>query len=320
MNVIISNKYQAMLESLDIDVIKNLNGEFEVDEIIKSFQNFYFQRMILDITAIKDYKSIKNIQKLSISLDMNKVILLLDDSPESTSTEYLSKLISMGIYNFTKNVEGIMYLYSNPNSYRDVAHIQQLEIEQPAQVQVAGEIVHTTTGARIIGIKNVTKEAGSTTLSYLMKQELENNYSVAAIEVDKRDFIFFKGKNLISTTSTEIGNVIAKNSDFEVLIVDINGSKAAENLCHMVIYLLEPSTIKLNRMMLISSKAIKDLEEKRVVLNRSLLSASDVGDFEYESRLKVFYNMPPINDRSTNIVEVNKLLIKLGFDRQQVIE
>ena len=60
--------------------------------------------MILDITAIKDYKNIKNIQKLSISLDMNKIILLLDDSAESTSTEYLSKLISMGIYNFTKNV------------------------------------------------------------------------------------------------------------------------------------------------------------------------------------------------------------------------
>lgn len=320
MNVIISNKYQAMLESLDIDVIKSLNGEFEVDEIVNSFKNFYFQRMILDITAIKDYKNIMNIQKLSISLDMNKVILLLDDSAESTSTEYLSKLISMGIYNFTKNVEGIKYLYGNPNSYRDVAHIQQLEIEQPNPVEVAGEIVHTTTGARVIGVKSVTKEAGSTTLTYLMKQELENNYTVAAIEVDKRDFIFFKGEDMISTTSAEIGNVIAKNNDFEVLIVDINGSKSAESLCHMVIYLLEPSILKLNRMMLVSTKALKDLESKRVVLNRSLLSATDVGDFEYESRLKVFYNMPPVNDREKNIVAVNKLLIKLGFDRQQVIE
>lgn len=320
MNVIISNKYQSMLESLDIDVIKSLNGEFEVDEIIKSFENFYFQRMILDVTAIKDYKNIKNIQKLSISLDMNKVILLLDDSVESTSTEYLSKLISMGIYNFTKNIEGIMYLYNNPNSYRDVAHIQQLEVEQPTPVEMAGEIVHTTTGSRIIGIKGVTKEAGSTTLTYLMKQELENNYTVAAIEVDKRDFIFFKGKNLISTTSTEIGNVIAKNNDFEVLLVDINGSKSAENLCHVVLYLLEPSIIKINRMMLVSAKALKELEDKRVVLNRSLLSASDVSDFEYESRLKIFYNMPPLNDREKNNVEVNKLLLKLGFDRQQVIE
>lgn len=320
MNVIISNKYQSMLESLDIDVIKSLNGEFEVDEIIKSFENFYFQRMILDITAIKDYKNIKNIQKLSISLDMNKVILLLDDSVESTSTEYLSNLISMGIYNFTKNIEGIMYLYNNPNSYRDVAHIQQLEIEQPAPAEVAGEIVHTTAGSRIIGIKGVTKEAGATTLTYLMKQELENNYTVAAIEVDKRDFIFFKGKNLISTTSTEIGNAIAKNNDFEVLLVDVNGSKSAESLCHAVIYLLEPSIIKINRMMMVSAKALKELEDKRVVLNRSLLSASDVSDFEYESRLKIFYNMPPLNDRGKNIVEVNKILLKLGFDRQQVIE
>lgn len=320
MNVIISNKYQTMLESLDIDIIKSLNGEFEVDEIVKSFSNFYFQRMILDITAIKDYKDIKNIQKLSISLDMNKIILLLDDSPESTSTEYLSKLISMGIYNFTKNLEGIMYLYNNPNSYRDVAHIQQLEFEQPEPIQIGGEVVHTTTGSRIIGIKGITKESGSTTLTYLMKKELENNYSVAAIEVDKRDFMFFKSDNLISTTSTEIGNVIAKNNDFEVLLVDINGSKSAEGLCHMVIYLIEPSTIKLNRMMLIGNKVLKELENKKVVLNKSLLTSTDVSDFEFESRLQVFFNMPPLDDRSKNIAKVNELLIKLGFDRQQVIE
>ena len=42
---------------------------------------------------LKDYKDIRNLQKLSISLDMDKVILLLDDSPESTLSEYLSKLI-----------------------------------------------------------------------------------------------------------------------------------------------------------------------------------------------------------------------------------
>src|SRR5574344_976591 len=176
MNVIVSNKYQSMLESLDIDVIKSMNGEFDADEIISTFQNFFFQRMILDITAIKDYKDVMNLQKISISLDMSKVILLLDDSVECNSNEFLSKIISMGIYNFTKNADGIKYLYNNPNSYRDVAHIQQLEFEQPAPVEVAGEIVHTTTGARIIGIKGITKEAGSTTLVYLMKQELENNY------------------------------------------------------------------------------------------------------------------------------------------------
>ena len=56
MYVIISNKYRAMLAGLDIEVMKAINGEFEVDEIIDMFSNFYYQMMILDITAIKNYK------------------------------------------------------------------------------------------------------------------------------------------------------------------------------------------------------------------------------------------------------------------------
>ena len=126
MNVIIANKYKEMLDSLDIDVIKSMDGEFTVDEIVERFSNFFFQRMILDITAVKDYKDLRNIQKLSVNLDMDKVILLLDDSSESSSALYLSRLISMGIYNFTRNKEGILYLLNHPNSYRDVAHIHQL--------------------------------------------------------------------------------------------------------------------------------------------------------------------------------------------------
>ena len=63
MNVIIANKYKEMLDSLDIDVIKSMDGEFTVDEIVERFSNFFFQRMILDITAVKDYKNLKNIQR-----------------------------------------------------------------------------------------------------------------------------------------------------------------------------------------------------------------------------------------------------------------
>ena len=310
MNVIIANKYQTMLQSLNIDVIKVLTGEFEVDDIISSFQNFYFQRMIIDVTAIKNYRDIRVIQKLSISLDMEKVILLLDDSPETNSSEYLSQLISMGIYNFTKNIDGVLYLYNNPNSYRDVAHIHQIENESKGSV-ASGD-------TRIIGIKGVTKESGATTLTYLMKNELENYYSVAAIEVDKRDFMFLLFINLVSSTSVEIGNTVAKYSDCEVILIDVNTSSAALELCHDVIYLIEPSIIKLNRVMMINAKSFKDLASKNLVLNKSLLNNKDVMDFEYESRLKVMFNMPPLNDRDKNIPEVNELLKKMGFDRQRV--
>lgn len=318
MNVIISNKYQSMLEGLEIDVIKTLNGEFEVEEIINQFQNFFFQRMILDITAIKNYRDIRNIQKLSISLDMDKVILLLDDSVEGTSGDYLSKLISMGVYNFTKNAEGIMYLYNNPNSYRDVAHIQQLENNSVAEEVIVEKYENNVVGTKIIGIKNVTKQSGATTLTYMMRNILKKNYSVVAIEVNKSDFRYFNDKSLVSTTNYEIGNMIAKYNDNDVILIDINDSKQAEELCHEVLYLVEPSIIKLNRLMLVNPSIFKELGRKdsKIVLNQSLLSSKDVQDFEYESGVKIYYNMPPLDERSKQMDELNSMLIKLGFSRQ----
>ena len=93
MNVIISNKYLALLANLDIDVIKSINGEFTVDELIAQFSNFYYNKMIIDITAIKGYQDINVIQQLSVNFDMSKVILLLDDSETVNSPMYLSQLV-----------------------------------------------------------------------------------------------------------------------------------------------------------------------------------------------------------------------------------
>ena len=214
MNVIVSNKKQQMLETLNVEIIKELNGEFEVDtlvenyiKIIEMFKNFYYQRMILDITALKDYEDIKTIQKLSLSLDMNKVILVLDENSNTISPEFMSKLISIGVYNFTTNLEGIMYLYNSPNNYRDVAHLHIIEAPVVAAVAPTPEIQTNTvyvdryiesepvvSGPRVIGIKNVTKQSGATTLTYMMKKELATKYSVAAIEVEKSDFRFFNDR------------------------------------------------------------------------------------------------------------------------------
>lgn len=320
MNVIIANKYQSMLDSLNIDVIKRLNGEFDVDDIVNQFQNFFFQRMILDITALKNYKDIKTLQKLSISLDMDKIIILLDDTVEGSSDEFLSKLISMGIYNFTKNIDGIMYLYNNPNSYRDVAHIQQLDTTSSGEQVVIEKYDEANKGTRIIGIKNITKQSGATTLTYMMKKQLEKHYSVVALELNKSDFKYFNEKQMYSTINAEIGNMIAKYNDKDVILIDINDSTQAESLCHEVLYLVEPSVIKLNKLMLTNSNAFKNLKGKKIILNQSLLSPKDVLDFEYESRTKVFYNMPPLDEREKSIHALNVFLYKIGFSKQQNTE
>ncbi len=307
MNVIIANKNKDLLNSLNIDVIQRLDGEFSADEIIKTFSNFFYNKMFLDITAIKDYKNVTNLQKLSMTLDMDKVILLLDDDPESGSSSFLSKLISLGIYNFTRNKEGLMYLYNHTNTYRDVAHIHKLG-------NVTTEVSETIIEKEkyVLGFKNITSDAGSTTLIYMLKKVLSNNYNVLAIEVNKKDFIFFHDENMISTTATELGNTIMKYPNVDLFLVDLNDSND-DRVCNDVIYLIEPSTIKLNRMILVNRRVFDRLKGKKIVLNKSLLTSKDISAFEFEASSSIYYNLPPMNDKEDNSQILMPFLSKLGF-------
>ncbi len=318
MNVIVANKYRDALATLDIDVIKKLDGEFTVEEIIESFKNFFFQRMILDVTALKDYKDIKTIQKLSLALDMDRLILLLDGSPEVTNPEYLSDLISMRIYNFTMNVEGVMYLYNNPNSYRDVAQYHQLDTyhDVNAPVAPAPTMEFGSNSCRVIGIKNITDGAGATTLTYIMKKQLERNYSVVALEIGKRDFVYFGDEKMYSITDGELGNNISKYNSNDVILVDINNSISAEGLVDDMLYLVEPSKIKLNKLLSKNMNAFTKYKNKKIVLNKSLLNKQDVMDFEYETKTTTFYNVPPLYDQENSNSSLDKLLSKLGFAKQ----
>ena len=327
MNVIIANKNRAILDQLNIDVIKKIEGEFDADSIVENFKNFFYQRMILDITAIKGYKDIRNLQKLSVSLDPDKIILLLDDSVETSDPSYLSKLISIGIYNFTKNLDGIMYLYNTLNTYRDVAYIHQIEpvvqpqVQQqrnmfvaPVSIQTASQS-NTGMGRRIIGIKNVTKQSGSTTLTYMMYNRLSKFYDTVAVEVGKSDFKFFNNQNLRTIDSNGVSDFIIKNGNKEIILVDTNDDGHALELCTDVIYLLEPSVIKLNKMMMIHPDMLGKLKNEKVVLNQSLLTHRDVLDFERESGLKIYYNMPPLDERCSNSKDLDAFLMSLGFNR-----
>lgn len=327
MNVIVSNKQKNLFDNLNIEIIKDLNGQFDVDDLISGFKNFFFQKMILDITALKDYEDIKTMQKLSLSLDMNKVILVLDENSNTVSPEFMSKLISLGIYNFTTNLEGIMYLYNSPNTYRDVAHLHIIEAPiveaAPAQnpetntvyVDRYVTVEQPVKKNRIIGIKNVTKQSGATTLTYMMKKMLQKNYSVVAIEVENSDFRFFNDRELLSATNGNIGSLVNKHKEKDVILIDVNRSENAIDLCDEVIYLIEPSLPKLNRLMIINSRILSEIQGKKIILNQSLLTEKDVKDFEYESKLKIFENLPPLDERKNHIDELVKFLNKLGFNK-----
>lgn len=315
MNVIVSNKYQSLLASLNIDVIKSINGEFSVDDLIAQFSTFYYNKMILDITAIKGYEDINIMQNLSVNFDMSKVILLLDDSEVVKSPVYISQLISMGIYNFTNDVNTIKYLIDNPNQYKDVANYHNISgFKKPVLNEKAIDNTRGKIGQKIIGFKNVTEHAGATTLIYLLKLHLEKSYKVKAVEIDKNDFVYFNDESLESISSLGFNDFLSQNSDYDVILVDLNEGNVLE-YCHDIVYLIEPGLIKLNKLIRQDNAIFEKLSDKKIVLNRSVLSEKDVMDFEKESGSKVFFNMPCLDDKLDDQKIINIFLTNLGFSR-----
>ena len=196
----------------------------------------------------------------------------------------------------------------SPNSYRDVAHIHQIqETTGPAIVESSG-----SNRKVVIGIKNVTEGAGATTLTYLMYKELTERRGIntLAIEVNKRDFMYFGDNNLVSTTKNELANILLKNQHYDVVLVDLNDCEG--DICGDVLYLVEPSIIKMSKINKKDRMAFSRLRGQKIILNKCLLSKSDVKQFESESGGRLFYVMPPLDDRKRQ-QNISELLGKLGI-------
>ncbi len=329
MNVIISNQQANILSTLNIEVIKSIQGEYDVDDIINGFSNFFFSRMIIDVTALKDYENILTYQKLSIGLPVDKIILLIPSQTQVATNNFLSQLISMGYYNFTTNSDGIRYLLQHPNSYRDVAHLHQLNMPPPPVVQQpvvnndnnannmnntnnANNLVNNVGGRFILGVKNITANAGATSLVYLMYNELVKHQRVnaLAVEVGKKDFQYFKDQNMISTTKQELAGVLMRNQSYSVILVDLNDMET--DVCTDIIYLIEPSIIKMNKLMQTNRMYFNKVRNQKMILNRCVLSKGDIREFEKELGSRLFYILPPMDDRVRQ-ESIIRLLEALGI-------
>ena len=166
----------------------------------------------------------------------------------------------------------------------------------------------------IIGVRNVTASAGATTLIYMMLKELRLVYgseNVIAIEIDKTDFQYFYDKRMISVKQVDLQNTLQKYSDMKVILVDLNGFRQ-DGFCTDILYLLEPSTLKLNRLVQRNKVIFQNLSGRKVILNQSILQNNDVFDFENEAGIKIFYNLPPLDERKRNSV-IADLLSRMGL-------
>ena len=323
MNLLIENLNSALLSKIDLNAIKTLHGEFTKEDLSKELGNLYFSKVIIDITAIKDYSDFSSLFDFLGYFDKDRIILLLD---ENTSKECVSKLVQEGYYDFTKNIGGINYLTDHPNTLKDVEkYIIANQFQNPLNNQEESTLNITNTenstfvkneNQIVIGIQDLTPHAGSTTLTCLFTKKLSTKYNVLGIELLKQDHIYLRDIPITECTSKEeVKQIIRTSKDKEVIIIDLNGVDGRD-ICNEVLYLIEPGIISLNK--LFTTNNYKEfINSGKVVLNRSSLNDTDLPSFEYETGIKVFYNLKNIDERANSIEEVNNLLLKLGFNRIQ---
>lgn len=308
MNVVIANKLKNETSSINLPIGKTLIGYYLIDDIVNSFANFEFSKLIIDMSAIKDKDNVVGFQKMAATLNMQNIIFVIESVDDNN---LIAKIIPFGIYNFATSFNGVAELINIPNTYKEVAHYHDVSsIKSP--VPTAMKTVGNT---RIIGIKNITKSAGATSLIYLSKKYLEKLYKVLVIEVGKEDFKIYKDEDYISTTEENFMNTVNNSSGYDVILVDINHF-GVETYCSDVLYLIEPSIIKLGMLEKVDRNFSEKLRGKKIVLNQSFLGSSDLSKFEFEGKIKVFFNLPVMNDRSNKNDHIIALYNKLGFTKR----
>jgi len=333
MNVIVLNEKKE-LNNLNIDVIKSVDDVHTVEELIGMFTNFFFNKMVLDITAVKDYNDYSNLKKLFQTIDGNKVIIYLNDI--SNTKEFISDLITLGVYNFTSDYDEIIELFNNPRRYDDVKdlHISENVYDVNSEIDASFGVNQNKEytfddfilpgeydgDKKIIGVVNLTSHAGATTLVVQMVKQLNVNYKAIGIEMNKQDFVFFNTPYLYScTSSAEVLKKLKEHNDVDAVVVDLNNVDHKE-FCTDVIYLVEPGIIKITKLIKRNGKAFEELSGEKIVLNRTNMDEKQVSEFEVESNVKIFSVVSNFRDNLDRVISVDRLLSKLGYTKCLDIE
>lgn len=315
MNVIVANKYKDLINNSNIQIMKVMSGVFKVSEIANSFNGMYYQKIIIDATSLDGFPKKEVLKDLASRFDTEKLILFIppDNSPPKS---FLSYLVSINIYNFTDNIKGVMQLISKSNTFEDV---KEYSVSNTSSVRKENNINDfassyiDNTKCIILGIQSVTNDISSTELVYMLKKNLTTVHkkNVIAIEIDKKDFLYFNDKEMMSINSNKLGEFINMAKGLDVVLVDLGHGKSS-NVCNDTLYLVNPSLYLVNELMFTNKRAFDTLKGKKVVLVNSLLEQKDINVFAREAGISIYFNLPPLNDRVVNPV-LNDLLFKLGI-------
>ena len=501
MIVIVSNKQKSVLDNANIDAIKDLNGVFNVQDLINNFKNYFFTKMVIDATSIVDFTNPDVLKQLANGIGSEKLVILLPPKPEPP-LRFLETLVNIGIYNFSTNIDELINLISNPhdkdsinrkihnlgpapknnapannnnnnkssnvsleqglnnieninainpinpiginntnevngsnnntniNSVNDISAMELPEADdsnnnepkeeqktdmislsdfvlseqsigtnnnnnnnssnnnnndntnnndnnsdnndqnsdqnndsvndnlsqpennqptingmnggQPINMVENSSINQVSTinngnsflnnnqesfindfsqsKALVVGFRNITEHAGTTTLIYKLNETLENRdrKHVALVEVGTNDLSFFRLAETASVQENELDNCLNNYSTrYDYVFVDLNQT-GNDSSCNLVLYLVEPTKIKINKLIVQNRNIFNELKDKYVVLNKSMLSDNEIGIFSQEAKMPFYATVGPFNDR-TETNALDGLISKLEEEKNKVV-
>lgn len=311
MYIIIKNENSRIINNLTVNVSKTLVGDFTREDLDRELNLINYDKAIVDVTSIRNYYDDNYLYKfLEFFRSPSDVILLLNDGFVANSKHFLSKLISKGYYNFATTDSAVNRLLERNNTIDDVKEYMDGNdfLKTDSIVSGIDKNKKFETDKLIIGIENGFPHSGATTLMYMLVKEIGKSKKVKGIEMINNDSLFFRDDRIISCESRiQFETIVKTLNDIDVYIVDLNGSDVRE-ICNKVIYLIEPGTTKINKVVKGDREIYEMLKNSNVVLNRSNIKDEEMKTFEYETKFKVVGNVPNLNERLDSNDSLTKLV------------
>ena len=311
MYIIIKNENSRIINNLTVNVSKTLVGDFTREDLDRELNLINYDKAIVDITSIRYFYDDNYLYKfLEFFRSPSDVILLLNDGFVANSKHFLSKLISKGYYNFATTDSAVNRLLERNNMIDDVKEYMDGNdfLKTDSIVSGIDKNKKFETDKLIIGIEIGFPHSGATTLMYMLVKEIGKSKKVKGIEMINNDSLFFRDDRIISCESRiQFETIVKTLNDIDVYIVDLNGSDVRE-ICNKVIYLIEPGTTKINKVVKGDREIYEMLKNSNVVLNRSNIKDEEMKTFEYETKFKVVGNVPNLNERLDSNDSLTKLV------------
>lgn len=311
MYIIIKNENSRIINNLTVNVSKTLVGDFTREDLNRELSFINYDKAIVDITSIRNYYDDNYLYSfLQFFRSPSDVILLLNDGFVANSKHFLSKLIEKGYYNFATTDSAVNRLLEKNNTIEDVKNYMEGYDFLKTDSIVSGieKSDKFETDKFIIGIENGLAHAGATTLMYMLVKEISKLKNVKGVEMIKNDSAFFNDDRVISCESKiQFENIVKTLKDIDVYVVDLNGTDVKE-ICNKIIYIIEPGTTKINKVVKGNRENYEKLKNVDIVLNRSNIKDEELNNLQYETKFKIVGNVPNLNERLDSNESLDKLV------------